>query len=245
MSTSIAIISDLHFGSTEEPSRSNVEHFRNVVILNNDVKAVIVPGDLTSAGYDGIIKFKWLWRLLGKKNIGCIGGGEVNELGLFKDNFVTPLEDAGKLVLSGYGNHDTYNGAGRYPVLDWIRTKYGSLPYRRDISTAAGPVRIYMCGQFPDAGCREYLARELDTAGSEPIIIAFHYAMNSTWWSDADKNAFWDVIQDKNIKALVVGHTHESNTELWHDIPVFNASGSDFIILNLDTMMSEFVPRII
>jgi predicted phosphodiesterase len=67
--------------------------------------------------------------------------------------------------------------------------------------------------------------------------------MESTWWPEADKTAFYELVKDKPIKAIVVGHTHTSGVSSWNGIPIINGSGGDAVVLNLDTMETSLISR--
>jgi predicted phosphodiesterase len=242
MIQNIAFISDIHYGSTDEPERSNITEFMKMA-TETDIGAVIVPGDLTSHGYDGEIIGECMWRLFGKHNFWCIGGGEVDELHMLKQKFIKPLEDAKKPIFLCHGNHDTYNGAGREPVLDYIDERYGGIPYRRDINTIVGTLSIYVCGLYPDETARRFLEKDL-VHNINDIIIVFHYSLDSNWWSDAEKEEFRNVIRSNiHIRAIAVGHSHTSSISTWNGYMVINASGTEFALLNLHNMEAKLLKR--
>jgi predicted phosphodiesterase len=225
-SSDVVVLSDMHFGSEACPYFDGLVQY----VKRNNIKLVVVPGDLTAHGYDGIVRCATL-----AKCFSCFGrNNKINEVGLLHELFVKPLEDAGCTVLLCPGTHDTFS-CHYTPVPDYIRHRYGSLPYKYPFRDTM----FYVCGVFPSASICRWLRAELD---QRPSVIVFHYTpgINHADWPESDQKQFANSIATNNIKALIVGGTHSSTVGLWKGFLVLNGSSSGLgmgpvAILNLLT----------
>ena len=74
-----------------------------------------------------------------------------------------------------------------------------------------------------------YLALMVDY--DSPIVLSWHYNLTGTysnWWTDSEKDAFYEVIKGYNVLGIFLGHWHYSYTSEWHNIPVYGIGGSEF-----------------
>ncbi|MBI5834531.1 MAG: metallophosphoesterase [Armatimonadetes bacterium] len=77
---------------------------------------------------------------------------------------------------------------------------------------------------------REDLARHVGTSG-RPVIIFLHlgwddFSTSWGWWSEAEREAFYQAIRDYNVIALVHGHTHAAVNYKWRGLDVYNVGSS-------------------
>ncbi len=83
----------------------------------------------------------------------------------------------------------------------------------------------FIClGKYPDKSAIKFLKNDLKSNKDSKIVIFFHYNLTgkwSDWWSE--KERFYNVIKDYNIKAILVEHAHISRTSEWKDYLVVSA----------------------
>jgi predicted phosphodiesterase len=221
----ILITSDLHYGNGERPTVAVVK-----TIINNIrpdcLNLVIAVGDLTANGYDGVVTCGCLFSCLGP-NTSITGGNKSNQLQLFKDNFMKPIlnvDTDNVRVCLVHGNHDRYNGASRFPVLDYIKKRHGNTYYMYHING----IYFIFCGMYPDHGICQWI-KSLKLAHDEPIICTFHYNLAgemSDSWSEQAKEEFYATIKPYNVLAIYVGHLHYSYINQYKGITVLSGAGS-------------------
>lgn len=77
---------------------------------------------------------------------------------------------------------------------------------------------------------QQYLEKYVGRSGA-PVVIFQHYGWddfsmygwgNGGWWSEGEREAFYDVIKNYNIIGIFWGHSHASNITKWRDIDVYN-----------------------
>ena len=203
-----------------------------------DVEWVAVTGDLTDGGRDGIVTCTCLAPFIGGNNW-FVGGGQDNQLGKLINDFVTPLVNAGKPTYLIQGNHDTYNGAHRYPVADYVRRRHGELYY----IVERGGVIFAFLDVYPTGNIRSWLWGELNrrraTEKRTPIVFFTHYNLcdaYSDWWPNDDKEAFYSLFKDANVLGIFVGHNHTSYTYTWKTWPVFSTAGFQYAVADIDPL---------
>ena len=57
-----------------------------------------------------------------------------------------------------------------------------------------------------------------------PVVLIHHYGFDSfsretTWWTDAEINAYWNVLAGYNVATIVTGHLHTAAGENWWKQP--------------------------
>lgn len=77
---------------------------------------------------------------------------------------------------------------------------------------------------------RDDLAKSVGTSG-RPVVIFLHFGWDdfSTgwgWWSEREREAFYEVIKSYNVVALVHGHTHAAAFQRWHGLDIYNVGSS-------------------
>jgi len=226
----ILLVSDLHCGGD---TGKNIPALSDKMIAEIDrskINIVIVAGDLTAHGYDGIITNQWLFPIFGP-NSWITGGSSVNELQMLKDQFVYRVgAQQNVYMFLMNGNHDLNNGAGRNPVCDYITSIYHNTFY----VVQYNGYFFFMCGLYPTAGINSWIQQQMQMHGitnQTPLFFSFHYNLTgdmSDWWSEAEKDAFYATIQGKNVVGIFVGHRHESYQNEWKGIKVVSAGGFSF-----------------
>ena len=217
------VISDTHFENAEILSSKPIAAFVRAVQSNVTIDFAVCTGDLTDNGFDGQTSCSCLGSLIGTNNI-LVGGSKTNELKAFIDTVVKPIDATGKHLYLIQGNHDRYNGGSRYPVADFIRKRHGALFY----SVVREGVRLLFCDVYPTAAICTWISTFATTM---PTIFFFHYNLTgdfSEWWTDAEKQHFFNTIKEFTVLGIFVGHQHTSGTDVWNTIPVYLTAGDKF-----------------
>ncbi len=158
---------------------------------------------------------------------------------------VTPFEQNNISVFLGHGNHDMIGqSCTNIPApLKYIKQKYGNVHYMIDFHG----LKILCCGLYPEESCsatcwnpmtKTWLVKQLAKIGTTaPVVIFFHYNLVgafSDWWTEQQKNDFYNVIQDYNIKLIITGHLHFTYTHIWKGIKTTCVGGYYFAECNWD-----------
>ena len=84
----------------------------------------------------------------------------------------------------------------------------------------------------------KFLRKHLPKNKNYPIIIFYHYNTIkepfSDWWSDKEKEQFYQVIKDYNILAIINGHLHSSYRKIWKGFTMLNAGGKKLLRMNME-----------
>jgi len=203
--------SDLHYGKNKLRPRKDKER-HPARIISTKAQFVIVTGDLTENGYSG-------------KKIGCFRyGGDKDQISPCIENYVKPIEEAGKEVYLCAGNHDRGRRILKisiYPAVKrLIRKRHGGSQY----TFRKGDLKFICCHECPRN--IKWLKKQLEDT-DQPTIIFFHFNLEgpfSDWWSQKQKDAFYRAIQDCNIVGILVGHHHVSRVSEWKGIKVISSS---------------------
>jgi len=92
----------------------------------------------------------------------------------------------------------------------------------------------------------EFLKKELTKIRTyTPVVIFFHYPTQdgmSNWWSETEKDAFYNAIKNYNIILIAVGHSHSSAVYTFRDkFTVVKAAGSEFAEITYDPIKAREV----
>jgi hypothetical protein len=121
-------------------------------------------------------------------------------------------------VFEAIGNHDII---GDSPIVGIVKRRHGSLIY----SWNWNDLHFVCLDLHPDANNLRWLAKDLAKVGPErPLIIFFHYSLAgpySDFWEEAQKEAFAQAIEGKNVLAIFHGHYHRAGRYQWHGQDVF------------------------
>ena len=143
-------------------------------------------------------------------------------------------------VYEGFGNHDYWTNDksgmqnwplyGDHPVPEAIKSRHGSLHYSWDW----GMFHIVNLNLYPGNTDQAYhsldfLKQDLaDKVGTShrPVILYHHYGFDDfglEWWTDDEREAYWQVLKDYNVICILSGHRHWTTMDTWHNIPVYTA----------------------
>jgi Icc-related predicted phosphoesterase len=230
----ILLDGDNHYGNTiyddiALPRGGKTITLHDILNIKNKYKFdfIINTGDLCSHGYDN----KCIFPLC------CIKNGDVDEFSAFIDNYYRPLFNEGIKVYFTAGNHDTYVQWPYYkkPVFKFIKEVHGATYYMFSwkksgcYSFCYNDVFFINMGVYPKN--LSWLKKELEEVNKEtPIVFIFHYVIADNvpyndWWSNDEKEGFYNVIKDYNVILICNGHDHESRKDYWKDIPCIIGSG--------------------
>ena len=183
-------------------------------------RGVIVPGDLVDTGQAPPAKVSKQWALW------------VADFG---------LKGEGRLhfpVYEGYGNHDL-NGN----CLVETHLKERTLVRSNIVEIATNgfhyawewdgihfvqlnlyPANTRPKGQ-PPRYALDFLKKDLEKnvgTSRKPVIISHHYVPTDGWWTDEEKNAYYDVIKDYNVILIIVGHQFRASIIDWKGLTVLD-----------------------
>lgn len=216
MTTIFLVDSDLHFTNTIRSYKK--DHVKKIIAMceNEKIDALICPGDLTNDGWDGANLCGWYY------------GGKQDQLTPLKEQYVEPLDSHLSVYLCA-GNHDYYVPRPYivHPVLKYIRQRHGAQQYSFDIND----LHFICLDRYPDSAGMSFLKQDLLKHHYKNIIIFFHYNFTgelSDWWSEKEKDNFYDEIKGHNIVALLVGHHHISIVTEWRGYKVIMGAGGAF-----------------
>lgn len=121
------------------------------------------------------------------------------------------------------GNHDRTSSLGNLDgtfVLKQVIKRHGSLARSWDWDD----VHVVCCDVYPNAQIVEWLKKDLAVIGTRrPVVVLLHYCFtgpfsDSYWWTQKEKDTFYDAIKDYNVVALIHGHFHSSNHAKWNNL---------------------------
>lgn len=174
-------------------------------------------GDVTERGNDGT---RWWF-------FGIYHDSKNDEFQKYLDNYVAPIERLGIPVKVCPGNHDVHKWD--YPgvtILKYIRDRYGgNYSWFKDDESANYAFnhkgfRIISTGIYPKN--LNNLKALLPVDKTVPVILFNHYnvdVVGEDWWPSSEIEAFYNTIKSYNIKLIVNGHSHETKTGIWRNIP--------------------------
>ncbi len=240
---SFLVVSDTHYGRYGRDNRPDNEPGNKSVIAEMNglpgkaypkagwgnvatPRGVLVCGDLT----DGGKSLQW--------------SGSPSVAG-FEDDFPVRGGTGVHLhypVYECYGNHDVVKGSDG-SVLSGIagRNNNRATPVNKSsngyhYSWNWDDVHFVCLNVYPGTGAdaRNSLGfLESDLAAKvggngRPVILCQHFGFdslstNGDWWSQAERDAFYHVIQNYNVAAIFSGHEHKCERVDWHGIPTFVA----------------------
>lgn len=229
---SIIISSDLHFGNPEIRARKDYQLNKILELKEQEnIQIVISAGDLTDDGTDGS-KF---WGLRSKQN---------DQLSPLKKEWVEPLQNNDIIPLMTIGNHDSYTGHPYFykPVFKYVKELHDATHYPWVWMNYSGyytfehnGILFISCGKYP-----KYLKWiKNNLTKDKPMILFYHYNTVeepfSDWWSDEDKDNFYELIKDyDNILCIINGHFHSSYIKEWRGFKILNGAGTSMLMINMD-----------
>ena len=221
----VALLADSHIASSRDKIHSGVNLYNNMKQVVAEVLSmsprpanVIIAGDC------------------------AFSNGRPEEYKLFAE-LIAPLTQAGVAVHLAAGNHDNFEN---------LRTAFGpvsaeSYPVqnRRTRILPTPHMNWFLLDSRPgDLGTEQlkWLAKALDNAGNKSAALVFHHNIITTDKDGADKPsdptrnmlhdapALWDVLlQRKQVRAIIFGHTHFWETATWHDRHLVNLPAVSYV----------------
>ncbi|MBD3231716.1 hypothetical protein GF322_03565 [Candidatus Dependentiae bacterium] len=247
----VFLFGDTHVGaSAQHPDIVYKEKYKEIILnLKNDNvdNFVIIPGDLT---HDGFIDSEKVEGCLP-----CFSRIQVTDWRQwdgFVQEWVVPFEVANMSVYFGIGDHDYPNRAQYVRPLDQIYGRYKKLSSIITNNNHAyvfkkGNTYFFCCGLYPDSKIRQWLVSYLrkNNINNQPLYFFYHYnnlGDESNLWSNADKDAFYELIKDYNVKAIITSHWFNTFTALWREkkIPLLGVNGKFFAQLEFDDVSGDF-----
>ena len=176
----------------------------------------------------------------------------------FRDGFTDDyaVDGSGRLhypVYEGYGNHDVDNTAHGY-TLDGIRERNLVRPGITHLSDNGlnyswdwQGVHFVNLNIYPGMNERsgyslDFLADDLKNYvgdSNRPVVLMHHFGFDGfslNWWSDAERQAYANVIDGYNIVGIFHGHLHTTLDYQWNGYDIFDGSAAhdgNFLVVHL------------
>ena len=230
---SMVILSDLHYDSTDvrEVVLDSVIQRVNTLDQSDiagDIKFVAVLGDLTNDAS----KDEWSRYL---QNFGLTGDADLkypvyeipgNHDGNIDGVVRTGIRERNRLRaninVSENGLHYSWDESGVhfaalgiYPGLDWDPNCEWCHYFHESFRDP----------EMSLAFLKHDLENNLNKP-DQPVILFFHYGWDSfslLWWTEAEQERFYDLINEYNIAAVFHGHDHAIEHYQWKGIDVWSA----------------------
>ncbi|MCD8041557.1 MAG: metallophosphoesterase [Tannerellaceae bacterium] len=245
----VVIVADLHFDAPPE-----TDQYYHVVTINNLENNFIFPQNAMSgiAGravtkIDGVIIAGDMFDQPGADILQLYKDRYEMQPDKDEKNIRYP-------VYPGYGNHDIdpissdslKNLEGRKFLLAYLdsvlhdKLAKGEIlnlhPGSRSYSWNTGDVHFIQAQRFSgDTGYGEsnfeWLEEELATyaANGVPVVYIQHYGVDPwalTWWPQEARNRLFDLLDQYNIVAIFVGHTHIPTLQYYRGYPVYQVNNA-------------------
>ena len=235
MENTFYVLSDPQVGHEQQEKRMHIK--RDILLKEGTKKDVlIVPGDITQYGIGNMnnpfTKYLCMCICIRRQRGESVDKWS-NELPRFKETFMKPVEEKLGNTLLCIGNHDSLTQwwIGHNPVYEYVRNRHGGLNYKKEIDG----IVIFSLSEYPNAHAVKWLKTQLEKEHkTEPFIVFFHFNLEgpySDWWTSAEKDAFYKVVEPylERLAFVGVGHVHWSNISNWRGIKVVNGAGDALI----------------
>jgi hypothetical protein len=229
----LIVTSNLKYGdsNSEDQKIWHVPHIKTL-IDSNIASMIIVPGNLTNNGYDGKVSNKYC----NKK-----AGSDENQLRLLQNKFVSQLSEDCPVLLC-HGHNDMQNGANRYPVLDYIKSRHKNTIYTIEVKTKCtflSTIFIHCLGLYPNKNTLKWLKQELGDRKFVPRILFFNYNLMDSKWSEKEKEKFYKTILEYNVVLILTNHADSHGQTLWNNIPVVYAADNHFAVVKYYEVIND------
>jgi cytolysin (calcineurin-like family phosphatase) len=210
-------------------------------------RGVIVPGDLVDHGQAPAKKVRQEWSLW-NADFGLNGEGRLK----------FP-------VYEGYGNHDlntkcyvedeikarnlkrkdvvAISSNGYHYAWEWDGIHFIQLNLypadERPSGVKGQPPRFAL--QF----LKEELAKNVGKSG-KPVVVTQHYMPTDNWWTEPEKEAFFQVLKDYNVILIVHGHQGQGSIYDWKGLTVVDNNdfrGAGVFVVNIRGNEMRIVQR--
>lgn len=186
-------------------------------------RGVIVPGDLIDSGQAPAARIKAEWGLW-KADFGMTGEGRLKfpvyeGIGNHDLNERSPLEAEYKERNQKRADVVALSTNGLHYAWEWEGVHFIQL------NLYPGDVRPKEKGGQPPRHALTFLKEELAKnvgASGKPVVIAHHYMPTDGWWSEPEKEAYYEAIKDYNVILITHGHQGRGGIYDWKGITVVN-----------------------
>lgn len=224
----LLIDSDMHFGHGHP--RDDKAHNAHQMMTESNVDAILLAGDITN----GNAPTFWQWLTCSWTYDACFQ--------TFMSHYYLPLSVNHKVYVIP-GNHDReakYRKspfAERYCEVDrFCQTTYGSINYTAPLPH--GVLLVAIGDMYPTAEAITWF-QSLTFSRDTPLILMWHFNILKSeafgdWWTEAEKDRFWKVIEHCRVLCIITGHNHSTVKGSWHGIPVVRAAGPGYGRVTID-----------
>lgn len=200
------------------------------MLNEQDVDAILLAGDIT----DGNAPSFWQW-------LTCSWTYDPATQ-TFLTDYYHPLATKHKVYVVP-GNHDreayyhkSPNAEKYFEIDKFCVQTYGSINYTAPLPH--GALLVAIGDLYPTASAIAWF-KTLTFARDTPLVLMWHFNILQSepfgdWWTEAEKNRFWNVIQHCRVVCIVTGHNHTSVRTSWHGIPVIRAAGAGYGRITID-----------
>ena len=222
--------SDQHFtcasGDEDNYTTRKGDYFAKFATLKNiyNPELLLCPGDCTDHGADNLF------------NCFCQKESKFgDEVQVFINQWVNKIERLGIRVMVSPGNHDVNKS--KYPnlaLLKYVRDRYHAT-YNWFVTKNSGcytfvhnGILFISMGVYPTN--LSWLKKNLPSDKNIPIVFFYHYNIESDWWTDAEKTAFYETIKEHNVKLIINGHAHVTRKSVWNNIPTIICADDSVVV---------------
>jgi cytolysin (calcineurin-like family phosphatase) len=260
------VASDSHYGinqwaNNEEINKEAIQDMNGLPGLNYPFSkggvvgmplGVIVAGDLTDAGTYFQWNGFWLFGLWDRD-------GFVGDYGLNGEELLRYP------VYEGYGNHDIqytwqdqvredirFRNTGRTGVMHISNNGYHYSWDWQDVHLVQ--LNLYPGMTSDAAESLDFLIADLKErvgASRRPVILIHHYgfdvfSIENRWWTEEERDAYYDVIKDYNVIGIFNGHSHELEHIKWRGIDTFavgDVQSEEYVICCIKDSVFSVIER--
>jgi len=234
------VASDLHYNGTEQRAMvldSAIRLMNRVCSLSFSSKTdrslepfgVFITGDITESGTEKQWnQFVSTFGLTGEKNLKIpvyetFGNHDGNVGGIVREGIrARNKKRTGGCRLSDNGLHYSFNRGGVhfvvlgiYPGNEWDPDCEWCRYFHESFREAQ------MSLDFLSHDLKHHLKRP-----DQPVVLLFHYGWDDfsrLWWSEKERDTFYEAVKDKNIIGIFHGHDHVVDHYMWRGMNVWSA----------------------
>jgi len=223
------ILGDTQINNVEQELRTQKKILDlHKVVQKGDV--LLIPGDLTNDGSNTHFINKAFEKLKSCFNLSNVTNFD-DQLSIFIKNVYNPMYKLfdGQVFIC-HGNHDEIAYPIK-PVLNFVRKKHGATYYTKQLNNN---ITLICLGKTFNKNRKLFLENSLKLNKDKQIIIMQHYNFigpYSDFWSNKDKQIFFNIIEDykKNILFIAHGHLHITSSDKINGFTFINGAGDSNI----------------
>lgn len=154
-----------------------------------------------------------------------------DQLGVWRNEYETPLVENGFPVYVCLGVNDTHTGrpTNYRGVAKFIKDRHNATNDSEYVFIHK-KVRFICLGLYPSN--LEWLEDHLPNDDT-PIVITFYYDILGDYWSSPQKDKFWSIIERSKVIAICCTQPHKKRLYRWHNIPVINGYGKRLALIGI------------